>query len=90
MSPEENRLVVLIAPLCQNFEERLYNVTEGVTPEGRLVDLMAERGLKQVDLLPVFGSRSVVPEVLSGKRGITKKQAKALADFFNVSAELFI
>jgi HTH-type transcriptional regulator/antitoxin HigA len=90
MSPEESRLVVLLATLCQNFEEKFYNVTEGVTPEGHLADLMAERGLKQADLLPVFGSRSVVSEVLSGKRGITKKQAKALAEFFRVSPELFI
>lgn len=90
MSPEESKLVVLLATLCQGFESKFYNVNEGVTPEGILADLMAERGLKQADLLPVFGSRSVVSEVLSGKRGITKKQAKALAEFFRVPPELFI
>ncbi len=89
-TPEETRLLKLIATLCMNFEERFYDVREGVTPEGHLADLMAERGLKQADLLPVFGSRSVVSEVLNGKRGITKKQAKALAEFFHVSPELFI
>jgi HTH-type transcriptional regulator/antitoxin HigA len=89
-TPEETRLLKLIATLCQDFESRFYNVGEGVTPEGILADLMAERGLKQVDLLPIFGSRSVVSEVLSGKRGITKKQVKSLAEFFHVSPELFI
>lgn len=90
LTPEESRLLKLIATLCQNFESKFYNVNEGVTPEGILVALMTERGLKQADLLPVFGSRSVVSEVLSGKRGITKKQAKSLAEFFQVSPELFI
>jgi HTH-type transcriptional regulator / antitoxin HigA len=89
-SPEEDRLLKLIATLCMNFEEKHYNVQEGVTPEGILTDLMSERGLKQADLLPIFGSRSVVSEVLSGKRGITKTQAKALAQFFKMPVELFL
>ena len=89
-SPEEDRLLKLIATLCMNFEEKHYNVQEGVTPAGILADLMSERGLKQADLLPVFGSRSVVSEVLSGKRGITKTQAKSLAQFFKLPVELFL
>jgi antitoxin component HigA of HigAB toxin-antitoxin module len=78
----ENRCMIAIADRLMDKPDR--------TPEGILADLMAERGLKQADLLPIFGSRSVVSEVLSGKRGITKKQVKALAAFFLVSPELFI
>jgi HTH-type transcriptional regulator / antitoxin HigA len=89
-SPEEDRLLKLIATLCMNFEEKHYNVQEGVTPAGILADLMSERGLKQADMLPIFGSRSVVSEALSGKRGITKTQAKALAQFFKLPVELFL
>jgi HTH-type transcriptional regulator / antitoxin HigA len=89
-SPEEDRLLKLIATLCMNFEEKHYNVQEGVTPAGILADLMSERGLKQADMLPIFGSRSVVSEVLSGKRGITKTQAKALAQFFKLPVDLFL
>lgn len=89
-SPEEDRLLKLIATLCMNFEEKHYNVQEGVTPAGILADLMSERGLKQADLLPVFGSRSVVSEALAGKRGITKTQAKSLAQFFKLPVELFL
>jgi HTH-type transcriptional regulator / antitoxin HigA len=89
-SPEEDRLLKLIATLCMNSEEKYYNVQEGVTPAGILADLMSERGLKQADLLPVFGSRSVVSEVLAGKRGITKTQAKSLAQFFKLPVELFL
>ena len=89
-APEEDRLLKLIATLCMNFEEKHYNVQEGVTPAGILADLMSERGLKQADLLPIFRSRSVVSEVLSGKRGIPKTQAKSLAQFFKLPVELFL
>ena len=89
-SPEEDRLLKLIATLCMNFEEKHYNVQEGVTPSAILADLMSERRLKQADMLPIFGSRSVISEVMSGKRGITKAQAKALAQFFKLPVELFL
>jgi antitoxin component HigA of HigAB toxin-antitoxin module len=40
--------------------------------------------------LPVLGTRGRVSEVLSGKRSISKEQAKKLAALFKVSADLFI
>jgi antitoxin component HigA of HigAB toxin-antitoxin module len=43
-----------------------------------------------VDLLPVLGTRGRVSEVLSGKRSISKEQAKRLAAGFMVTADLFI
>ena len=52
--------------------------------------LMDQRGLKQSDLLPVFGSRGIVSEVLSGKREPSKAHIRKLAEFFHVSADLFL
>jgi len=51
---------------------------------------MQQKGLRQADLLPVFGSRSVASNVLNGKREISKNHARRLADFFNLPADLFI
>jgi HTH-type transcriptional regulator / antitoxin HigA len=48
-----------------------------------------DRGLKQKDLVPVFGSQGIASEVLNGKRGIIKAQARALGEFFKVSPSLF-
>ncbi|MEP7338134.1 MAG: hypothetical protein ABI977_10355 [Acidobacteriota bacterium] len=49
------------------------------------------QGLRlQTDLLPIFKSRGYISEVLSGKRAISKRIAKALGERFPVSAELFI
>jgi HTH-type transcriptional regulator/antitoxin HigA len=37
----------------------------------------------------VFGTRSVISEVLSGKRNLSKKHIQGLSERFNVSPELF-
>jgi HTH-type transcriptional regulator/antitoxin HigA len=51
---------------------------------------MEEHGLRQRDLLDVFGSRGIASEVVSGKRSISKAQAKKLAELFHVPADLFL
>jgi len=52
--------------------------------------LMEQRGLKQADLVPVLSSRAQVSDLVNGKRGISKAQIKKLAQFFDVSTDLFI
>ena len=51
---------------------------------------MEEHGLRQRDLLDVFGSRGIASEVVSGKREISKTQAKKLAAIFYVAADIFL
>ena len=51
---------------------------------------MKTSGRTAKDLLPLFGTRGRVSEVLSGKRSISKEQAKKLASLFKVTADLFI
>ena len=89
LSVEEGALLEVMATLVERFEREHYEIPEG-TPGEVLRLLMEDRDLRQRDLLPVFGSRSRVSEALSGKREISKAQAKALAEFFGVSAELFL
>jgi len=86
---EENALLELLGKLISDFEEKFYQPREA-SPQEVLTEMMKARKLKQKDLTEVFGSKSRVSEVISGKREITKTQAKALANFFKVSAELFI
>ena len=52
--------------------------------------LMEQNDLKQADLYDVFGSQAIVSKVLSGKRAISKAQAKRLADRFHLSTDVFI
>jgi len=89
ISKEEEALLDLLSLLIETFERRRYKIKKS-TPRAILNELMAANRLKQSDLLPVFGSKSRVSEVVNGKRDISKEQAKKLATFFHVSADLFI
>ena len=89
LSPEEREYSELLTVLIEAFEEGNYAL-EVSTPDSRLRSLMEEHGLRQRDLLDVFGSSGIASEVVSGKRAISKTQAKKLAGIFHVPADLFI
>jgi HTH-type transcriptional regulator / antitoxin HigA len=67
LSRGEQELAKLLTLLIEDFEERNYRLAPA-KPAEILKHLMEARGLKQRDLADVFGSRSIVSEVLSGKR----------------------
>lgn len=52
--------------------------------------LMEENGLTQADLVPDFGTRSIVSEVLAGKRHLALTHIARLAERFGVPADVFI
>lgn len=89
LTAEERWLLRLLVRLIEDFEEKAYPIDEA-PPRAVLKMLMEERGLKQADVALLFGGRSRVSDVLAGKREISKMQAKALAAYFKVSADLFI
>ena len=51
---------------------------------------MEQRGLKQTDLVGLFGTASIVSEVLSGKREINARHARELSNYFALPADLFV
>jgi len=89
LSPEEDKLLDLLSDLIEAYEDEHYPMPKS-SPNDMLQFFMEDRGLKQSDLLPVFGSSGITSEVVNGKRSISKAQAKKLAEFFKVSVELFI
>ena len=89
ITAEETALLKLLSHLIQEFEQRFYK-PHGATPREVLIELMAANNLKQSDLVPIFGSKSIVSEVVNGKREISKAHAKALAERFNTSTDLFL
>jgi HTH-type transcriptional regulator/antitoxin HigA len=88
-SPEEDKLLELMTTLIEDFEEKHYPIPDAA-PHEVLRELMRARGLRQRDLLDIFGSDGIASEVVNGKRNISRNQAKALAEFFHVSVDLFI
>jgi HTH-type transcriptional regulator/antitoxin HigA len=89
LTAEEETLLHLLGHLIEEFERRTYRLPEG-NPAGALQVLMDGRDLKAADLAGVLGSRAKVSEILSGKRAISKEQAKRLGGFFGVSPVAFI
>jgi HTH-type transcriptional regulator/antitoxin HigA len=88
-SAEETALLSLLATLIEQFESKVYPAT-AVEPKEILRDLMEHNGLNSADLADVMGGRSRVSEVLSGKRAISKEQAKRLGERFKLSPAVFI
>ena len=89
LTPEEDALANLIEKLVVDYDDRYYQIPDA-KPHEMVKFLMEQRDLKQADLVPVLGSRAQVSDLVNGKRGISKAQAKKLAEFFHVSVELFI
>lgn len=89
-SPEETRLLDLLVTLIEDFEEKAYPMGESVKPADILRSLMDEHGLKQTDMVDIFGSQGVVSQVLNGKRSISKAQARRLSERFRLPLDIFI
>ncbi len=89
LSTEETALLETLAILIQAYDDRNHPLPFA-PPYEMLAYLMETSRRTANDLLPVFGTRGRVSEVLNGKRSISKEQAKKLASLFKVSADLFI
>jgi HTH-type transcriptional regulator/antitoxin HigA len=87
-SPEQAALAELLTVLIEQFEQR-YDLGDA-TPLEALQTFMEDRGERQRDLIPIFGSSSVASDVLNGKREISKRHARLLAERYHVSVSLFI
>jgi len=85
---DESRMIELLTLLIEDFEEKSYALP-AATPLDVLRHLMESNGLRQVDLLDVFGAESTISEVLKGKRDLAKSHIEKLSLRFNVSPELF-
>jgi HTH-type transcriptional regulator/antitoxin HigA len=89
LSPEEEALAEVLTLLIEDYEEKKYPLPQ-VSPNDSLNALMEERGLKHKDIWPVLGNKGAATEVLSGRRSISKAQARRLAEFFHVPIDFFV
>lgn len=89
LSPEEDRLLRMLAVLIEDFEKRIHPI-EHHAPAVALRELMLDHGLTQSDMSGIFGSQGTVSQVLSGKREISKAQARKLSERFRLPIDIFI
>ena len=84
----EKELAELLTLLIEDFESKHYELPQA-KPLDVLRFLMEQQELKQKDLVDVFGTRSIVSEVLSGKRKLNKDHIERLSRRFHVSPDVF-
>lgn len=89
MSAAERRMAELLTLLIEDFEEKHYAL-KAASPVDVLQELMRANDLKQKDLVDVFGTPSIVSEVLHEKRQLTTEHIRRLSRRFRVSPEVFI
>ena len=82
----ERELAELLTLLIEDFESKRYELPRA-KPLEVLRFLMDQHGLKQKDLADVFGARSIVSEVLSGKRKLNKDHIERLSASHTLQAE---
>jgi len=81
-------LMELVGSLVEQYEASEVSLPD-LPPREVLRFLMTQHNLGQADLKEL-GSQGVVSEILSGKREINARQAKALAGRFGVSPASFL
>src|SRR6266567_3310643 len=87
-TPAQDAYLTLLSGLVERWETEHVEIPP-LTGIELVKALLAERELRQKDLVPVFGTESIVSEVLSGKRDLQAKHIEGLANFFHVSPVVF-
>jgi HTH-type transcriptional regulator/antitoxin HigA len=88
LTAAEKEYAELLTLLIEDFEDRHYRIPRA-KPLDVLRFLMDQHGLLQKDLVDVFGTPSIVSEVLHEKRDLNKDHIKGLSERFHVSPEIF-
>ena len=70
--------------------ENIHYPIEAPDPISAIKYLMEEAGLTRSELTPFFGAKSLVSDVLNGKRKLTLKMIKKLHEGPNIPCEVLI
>jgi HTH-type transcriptional regulator/antitoxin HigA len=90
LSRAESEIVELLAMLIEEFESARHPVP-AVRPSQMLEHLLDARGITKAQLARASGvPRSVLTNILAGRRAVSKATAIKLARYFDVSLSLFI
>jgi len=88
LSAAEEDFAHLLILVIEEYEKKQFPI-RSASPVEVLQELISANDLRQRDLAPLFGSESIVSEVLSGKRSLNVQQIKKLSERFKVSPAVF-
>jgi HTH-type transcriptional regulator/antitoxin HigA len=88
---ERGMMIELLAALVEQYEAANYPVDRRLTPAEYVAELIEARELSQAEVSRGSGvPRSVLSNVLAGRRGISKATATRFARFFRVPVSGFL
>ena len=85
---EEEKYAEVLMTLIEAYEGAHFSIPDA-SPVEVLRALIDANHLRQKDLVPIFGSESIVSEVLNKKRGLNKNHIEKLSRRFRVSPAVF-
>ena len=85
---EEEKYAEVLVTLIEAYEEEHHSIPDA-SPVEVLRALMDANDLRQKDLTSIFGSESIVSEVLNEKRNLNKIHIEKLSKRFEVSPAVF-
>jgi HTH-type transcriptional regulator/antitoxin HigA len=85
---DEEKYAEVLMALIEAYEEEHHSIPDA-SPVEVLRTLMEANNLRQKDLAPIFGSESIVSEVLHKKRDLNKTHIEKLSKRFRVSPAVF-
>ncbi len=85
---EEEKYGEVLMTLIEAYEEEHHSIPDA-SPVEVLRALMDANDLRQKDLAPMFGSESIVSEVLHRKRDLNKTHIEKLSKRFRISPAVF-
>lgn len=87
-SPDYKELE-LLAILVEEYEDKTYEIPKS-DPISVIDFVMEQHGLRQTDLVGVFGDKTNVSKVLNRKRPLTLEMIRNFSKKFHISSELLI
>jgi HTH-type transcriptional regulator / antitoxin HigA len=88
-TPEESALYDLVTMLVETYEAQHYPIDKS-SPAEVLQHIIESSGIDSSDLAKIFGSNEILECVLAGHQLINTTQARALADRFKLSPQIFL
>jgi HTH-type transcriptional regulator / antitoxin HigA len=88
ISADRREYLNLLGLIVHEYEEKTVEIPD-VHGVELLNILIAEWGLKQKELVPIFKTESIVSAVINGHRSLTVEHIEKLSEFFHVSPAAF-
>jgi len=88
LTGDEEKYAEVLLTLVEAYEEKYHSIPDA-SPVEVLRSLMEANDLRQKDLVPIFGSESIVSEILHKKRELNKTHIEKLSKRFQISPVSF-